>query len=174
MIQNLLSKLPFLSDDKAEEVELSEEELRKQRIAFHRERVSNGPVKFSSPTSGQIRRFGHRELARKTKAARRRQIREHFAQKTEVAVLRAHLQAAGLIVYPTGHTPGAGDVLNAFTWIISHFADDKHADENGRVEVTREVVVSSLQAALNRYQHLTGRPQTAISPSYVLPVEVAA
>jgi hypothetical protein len=172
---HILDKLPLLNS-KDEEVEpvLSEEDLKAERIEFHRNKVRNGPAKFSEPTSGQIRRERHRALARQTKRARRNQIKSHFASKREIAVLRGHLQAAGLILYRTDYRPGAGDVTASFIWIISHFADDKLSDELGRIEITEGVVRSSLQAALNRYQHLTGRPVTKISEDYVLPIGVAA
>lgn len=175
MIQNILSKLPGLKSD-AEEVEpvLSDEDLKAERIAFHRDRVHNGPVKFSAPTSGQIRRAQHRDLARKTKKARRRQVNAHFGAMQEIAILRGHLQAVGIILYRSHHKPGAGDVINSMTWIIRRFADAKRADETGGVVVTEDVVRESLQAALNRYQHLTRQDQTALSPAYELPVAVSA
>jgi hypothetical protein len=172
---NLLEKIPFLKTADAEaEVVLGEEDAKAERIAFHRNKVRNGPTKFSTQTTGQFRREQLRGLARKTKNARRKQIRDHFAALREIAVLRGHLQAAGIIQYRTDYQPAGGDVVNAITWIIGHFADDKLADERGRVEITEPVVRASLQAALNRYQHLTGRPQTPLSPAYVLPVAVAA
>jgi len=173
---HILDKLPLLNS-KDEEVEpvLSEEDLKAERIAFHRRYVRNGPVKSGGPTNGQIRRERHRALARKTKRARRNQIQAHFANKREIAVLRAHLQAAGIILYVNeDFRPAPGDVLAAFAWIISHFADDKAVDADGRIVVTREVVIQSLQAALNRFQYLRGEPAQTLSPAYVLPVEVAA
>lgn len=176
MIQNILSKLPFLKDDEVDEndVVLSEEDLRAERIAFHRDRVRNGPTKFSTPTSGQIRRERVRALARQTKRARRNQVQSHFAALREIAVLRGHLQAVGIILYQGNHKPGAGDIIASTTWIIRRFADSKRADETGALVVTEDVVRESLQAALNRYQHLTNRPQTALSESYELPVAVSA
>ena len=175
MIHDILSKLPGLkSDDGDAEVVLSDEDLRAERIAFHRDRVRNGPVKFSAPTSGQIRRAQVRELARKTKKARRRQVKGHFGAVREIATLRGHLQAVGIILYPGHHKPGQGDVIASMTWIIQRFADSKRADETGGVIVTEDVVRESLQAALNRYQHLTRQEQTSLSPAYELPVAVSA
>lgn len=175
MIHNILSKLPGLKSD-GEEVEpvLSEEDLKAERIAFHRDRVRNGPAKFSAMTNGQVRRAQHRELARKTKKARRRQVRAHFETRAEIALLRGHLQAVGIILYPGHHKPGGGDIVASMTWIIRRFADAKRADETGGVVVTEEVVRESLQAALNRYQHLTRQKQTALSPAFELPVAVSA
>lgn len=176
MIHDMLSKLPFLksSDEVDTEILLSEEDLRAERIKFHRTSVRNGPVKFRPPTSGQIRREKVRALARQTKKARRNQVRAHFAQREETAILRGHLQAVGIILYRGDHQPGAGDVIASMTWIIRRFADAGRADATGGVVVTEEVVRESLQAALNRYQYLTGRPQTALNPSYELPVAVSA
>lgn len=175
MIQNILSKLPGLKAESEEvEVVLTEEDLKAERIKFHRLSVRNGPVKMSGPTSGQIRRERVRALARQTKRARRNQISSHFAALREIAVLRAHLQSAGILAYSTDYRPAGGDVLAAITWIIARFADDKVADEQGRVTITEAVVRESLQAALNRYQHLTRQEQTPLSPAYVLPVSVAA
>lgn len=177
MIHDILSKLPGLKSDQVDDADvvLSEEDLKAERIAFHRQKVRNGPVKFSAPSTGQLRRERHRALNRQTKNARRRQIQAHFANKRETAVLRAHLQAAGIVLYANpDFRPAPGDVIAAFTWIISHFADEKATDSTGRIVVTRDVVIQSLQAALNRFQHLRGEPAQTLSPAYVLPVEVAA
>lgn len=176
MIQNILSKLPGLKADEVDEsdVVLSEEDLKAERIAFHRTSVRNGPTNFRAPTNGQLRRQRVRALARQTKRARRNQVQSHFATRAEIALLRGHLQAVGIILYRSHHKPGAGDIIHSMTWIIRRFADAKRADDTGAVVVTEEIVRESLQAALNRYQHLTRQEQTPLSPAFELPVSVSA
>lgn len=169
---NLLDKLPLLdSGDAVESFETNEVESKKARIQFHRDRVRNGPVNFKEPTSGQIRRAAKRELDGRTRKARRAQVRGYFAARREASTLLGHLQAAGVIAYASHFKPSPEAILSSFTWLVSHFAE---GEPGVAIEVTREVVVDALTAALNRYQALNGQPATPLSPAYVLPVQVAA
>ena len=76
MIKNLLSNLPGLSNLGKGGDDLTPEELaakeREDRIGFHRSKVRNGPVKFSIPTNGQIRRMKVRE----SKTHQRKQLEQ--------------------------------------------------------------------------------------------------
>lgn len=169
-MENLFSKLPFLKSDKAEEVaEVDEAQAKKDRIAFHRDHVRNGPTNFKHVTGGQVKRAKVRALARETKKARRAAIRQYHADQREGATLRGHLQAAGVLPYFGDHTATGAQALASVEWIIARYAPAP-ADGSGVVEVNSKVVVDSLTAALNRWQVIVGYPQTKLSPSYVLPV----
>lgn len=176
---DILSKIPFLksflkSEHQAEEMALDEAKEKADRIAFHREKVRNGPVSFKTPTNGQFKRARKRLLQSETKKARRRQVQNFFASEREESVLRAKLQAAGLLPYATDFEPDQQVVLDSITWLIRRFADSKMAAADGSVEVTYDVVIQSLQSALNRWEAIVGLPQTIIPEEYELPVLVAA
>lgn len=168
---NILSKLPFISEPKSdltpEEIELED---KKARIQFHREKVRNGPAKFSSPTSGQIRRAKDRDIKSGMKKTRRRQVRAFLAAQAEAATIRGHLQAASVLAYGNPlHMATPTQARASVIWLTERFAEAE-----GEIVVTTELVVDALTAALNRYQTLTGQPTTPLSPAYVLPVRVAA
>lgn len=172
---NILDKLPFLSTTTEEEVtEIDEAQAKKDRIAFHRSHVKNGPASFKTLTSGQVRRAEKRMLAGSTKRARRAQIRQFHADQREAATLRGHLQAASVISYadPT-RVASSQAALASIVWIIQRFAEEQYADETGRIEVTMEVITGALTGALNRWQRLVGDPVTPLSPAYRLPVSLA-
>lgn len=175
---NILSKLPLINSaadvDKFVDSlsEADELEGKKERIAFHRAKVRNGPVKYSTPTTGQIRRAQKRALNTTSRKAFRRQVRQYFADQREAAAIRGQLQAAGVLAYASPSRraiPLAS--YKAIVWIIQRFAE---GDDKGKVEVTEQVVRDSLQAALNRYQGIMGLEPTPLSPAYVLPVAVTA
>lgn len=170
---DIFGKLPFLHVPESEtEGDLTPEELKKERIKFHRERVRNGPVKFTTLTSGQIRRAKRRELDRRMKKARRAQVRAYRRDLAEAARIRAMLQAAGVIPYVDSSRRAApGDAANAIVWILRRFGKP---DESGVLEVTREVVMDSLTRALQTWQQVTGQPKTQLSEDYELPVAVSA
>ena len=176
MNPNLLSKLPFLGEGKAdrdltpEEIEEAEAQAKRDRIAFHRDHVRNGPAKFKQMTTGQERRARHRSLDSMTRKGRRRQIRQYHADMREAATLRGHLQAAGVVRYASEfHAPDFA-IMRSIIWIVRHFAE---GDENGRIEVTHEVVIDAIEKAWQRWCRLTGQPVVPLSPAYRLPVAVA-
>lgn len=172
---DLLSKLPFLKSEKADEPELSPEEARKQRIQFHRDHVRNGPSNFKVVTNGQQKRAHVRALNRRTRKARRAQVRQHFANLQEAAILRGHLQSVGIAPYALVSTKLEPQrALDSVIWIVQRFADDNLVNETGQVEVTEAVVRQSLTSCLNRWQHLVGLPPTELSPAYALPVALPA
>lgn len=168
---DILSKLPFLKSDATEEevAEYDEAQARLDRIAFHRDHVRNGPANFKQPTNGQVKRAKKRALARDTKKARRQAIRKYHADQREGATLRAHLQGAGVLPYFGEQAPTPRQAVQSVSWLVSRFAPAP-ADGSGRIEVTRSVVMESLQAGLNRWQQIVGHPATKLSPAYRLPV----
>lgn len=172
---NILSKLPFVKGTTDDEVaEIDEAQARKDRIAFHRDHVRNGPAKFKGQTTGQVRREKKRELARETRRARRVQIRKYHAEQREAAILRGHLQHAGIVSYSgIEFEVGPRAVVNSIAYLVARFAPAP-VDGSGQIEVTRKVVIDALTEALNRFQTLTGQPTTRLSPAYVLPVTFAS
>lgn len=171
---DILSKLPLAKQDSVDDVEpeMTEEEMKKERIAFHRRSVRNGPTKFSTTTAGQIRRMKVRALARDTKKARKRQVRAYLKDQREGATVRAHLQAAGVLPYFSDeHRASPEQIVKSLSWIISRFAE---AEDGAEIEVTHDVVVGALQAALNRWQAIVGYPATPLSPAYTLPVALSS
>lgn len=173
---DLFSKIPFLKSDQTEEQsELSPEEAKKQRIQFHRDHVRNGPSNFKTVTNGQQKRAHVRALNRRTRKARRAQVRQHFSNMAEASVLRGHLQATGIAPYALASTKiDPQRALGSVIWIVQRFADDGLVNDDGQVEVTEAVVRQSLTSCLNRWQHLVGLPPTELSPAYVLPVALPA
>lgn len=154
--------------------EFEENEAKKARIKFHREHVRNGPVKFNPPTNGQLRRAEERALRTQTRKTRRRQVRAYLADQREGAVLRSKLQAVGLLSYVQRSRkldPRIG--YEATVWLVQRFASDDLADEQGRVEVTEQVVRDAFQSALNRWESIVGLPTSQIAEEYALPVQVS-
>lgn len=166
---NIFGKIPFLADEKHddESPEAVEKREKRERIKFHRERVRNGPVKFSFLTSGQVRRIKRRDLEAQTKKSRRKQVDRYFAERQEAMRLRGLLQAAGVLSY---HAPArrasSRAAREAIIVLFERFARQE--------EVTHNEVVASLERALQRYQRLMQEEVTPLSPSYRLPVVVAA
>lgn len=144
------------SDEPAEK---TEDELKAERIKFHRRAVRNGPVKFSSPTTGQLRRQRHRDL----KAAQRKQVKQarkqHFEARRELAALRGYLQAAGMLPYADCHEVDHDTRYRALNWIVGNFADEIQTDDDG--VVTTETLEGAQYAAWRRFLDLGGVPVEA-------------
>lgn len=173
MIDILSTQLGKALNDEEPIDERTDEEIaadeKRERIRFHREKVRNGPVKFSQPTSGQQRRAMVRATNSMQRKGYRRQVKAYFAAQRELMSLRPRLQAAGIL--PITVALPAARTYSAIVDLISSFAEP---DENGQVEVTEVVVRDALRSALNRYQTLTGQELTALPEGYELPVAVAA
>lgn len=167
MFDNLLSKLPLLKDQDARDLDDDEEaEAKRERIQFHRDHVRNGPVKFNPPTSGQLRRERQRAVARSTKKARRKQVRDYFDGLRESSRLRAKLQSAGVIPFALPETEVSDRARqDAIVWIVERFAQGEGGQQ---IEVTETVVRDALQLALNRWQKLNGLPETELE-GHVVP-----
>lgn len=166
--------IPSLHAD-AEEAELTPEEqaaeAKKQRIAFHRAHVRNGPAKFAHQSSGQVRRESKRALARGTRKARRAQIRDYFARERKAAVLGAHLRAVGVLDYSGSGKVVHDQAVRSLVWLVERFADG----EDGQVlTLDSRTVSAALTNALNTWQKLVGMPPSPLPPGYVLPVSLSA
>lgn len=171
---NILSKLPFMNQTEEEAAEIDEAQAKKDRIAFHRDHVRNGPSNFKTVTNGQVKRAKVRALKAETKKARRRQVRAYLANQRQAATVRGHLQAAGVLPFFTeDYTATPEQALRSIMWIVARFAPAQ-ANGSGEVEVTNGLVAEALTAALNFWQDAVGYPRTKLSPAYVLPVSVQA
>lgn len=150
MITNLLSSLPFLNNDQSEEID--EAQAKRDRIAFHRDHVRNGPTKFKTVSNGQVRRAKTRELNGRAKKARRHQVRTYFANLREHAVLRGQLQAVGVLPYhestPDSAKVGLDGAVRATRAIVQRFGDITDSDDI--------LVRNALQKAYDRFCVLSG------------------
>jgi len=164
---NIISKLPFLKSTDEEADSLTEEELKAERIAFHRAKVRNGPVNFKELTTGQVRRIQIRAANGKTRKARRRQVKMYFLTQQEGAVLRGQLQAAGLVSYVHTEIDSVKQVV-ATIWLTKRFGEVD--PETGRVPMEEKSVRAALQSALNRWESIVGLPASQISPEYITPI----
>lgn len=153
--------LPSLNQD-ADEADLTEEELaereaqaKKDRIAFHREHVRNGPAKFRHVTPGQAKRQRRRDLARQTRKAQRAQRRAFISKVQEHALLRGQLQAVGVIAYETDFRPSEEARFNAARWILTHYGSDD-IENLGDDDSNQSYLRDALQAAFDRFSDLSG------------------
>lgn len=168
---NLFEKLSNVIKGKDDTV-AAEAEAKAERIKFHRERVRNGPTKFRTVTNGQVRRARDRAIAAEMRRTHRKQVRAYFDTQKEASVLRGHLQALGALSYSDTLRPiDPVKADRSARWVIQRFAK---ANDEGQIEVTRQVVLDAITAAFNRWQVLTGQEVSPLSPSYELPVRVAA
>lgn len=156
---NILSDLADrLTGDSADDApELTPEEVeaqeKKDRIAFHRAHVRNGPVKFGHTTTGQARRARQRAVASLQKKTFRKQVRAFLTSQREAMVLRGQLQAIGLIDSHAEVSEYGGH--RAALWIIGKFGNLEAIQEQG---LTVDLVEVAFLNALNRYETLTGQP----------------
>lgn len=157
---NILSTLPSL-DEPA--VTLTDEELaaqeKSERIAHHREKVRNGPVKFTFMTAGQVRRAEAR--ARKTAQGKvwRKQVRDHFANKRTASFVRAHLQKVGLVPFLDGREISLHDQIVSTAWIAQRFGVEVKGldgEGTGRVSFRHDDIVTALEGACEFLRHVTG------------------
>lgn len=152
---NILSKIPFLTGDANAEETIDEHALevwaRADRIAFHRAKVRNGPVNYKEQTSGQAKRARLRELAGRTRKARRKQVRDFHAQQREHALLRGHLQAIGVVAYESGFVPTDEARFASAAYVVRNFSEaaDLELDET-------EFLRRSVQRAFDRFADLSG------------------
>lgn len=87
-------------------VEMTADELRAaakaERIEFHRTSVRNGPVNFKTRTAGQERRAAQRALDRKSKKARKAQVKAYFRDQRINAMVRAGLGGGDVVGVKAG------------------------------------------------------------------------
>lgn len=153
----MLNRLfPFLGK-KDDTPEKTEEELKAERIKFHRQSVRNGPVKFRTLTNGQVRRMQKRDLLNQQKKSHRQARSNHWQGRQEAARLRAFLQGAGVVPYVTGINPSDETRDKAYRWLIGNYADEIETDDDGII--TTQTVENALYNAWKRYSDLTGQEQ---------------
>jgi len=118
----------------------------------------NGPVKFKTLTNGQIRR----QRARAAKTHQRKQVekarRQHFADKREASVLRAHLQNLAVMPRHDGYSlPSDVRIFErSLNWVVNHHAD-------GAGSLLPENWEKAVQAAYDRYRDLVNQPHRPLS-----------
>lgn len=140
------NKLPSMAE---EAVDTTEADEKAERIQFHREKVRNGPVKFSTPTNGQLRRAEKRAGRRALLQRRREQVRAYFAREREISVLRGQLQAVGVLPYAGKFKPSSQTIFDSTQALIRRFG-------NLLIEDDDQLVAEAFQAAADRYTTLTG------------------
>lgn len=145
-------KLPSLTE--TDESEQTEEEAKAERIRFHREKVRNGPTTFRHITGGMIRRAKYRDLTRNARKVRRGQIRDFLASEREIAVLRGHLQAVGVLSYASDFVAPDELRLVAATALVRRFGD---LTEDGE-----QILRTSIQRAYDRYCTLVGQETSPV------------
>lgn len=160
---NILSKLmPFLNKPEESEDSLTPEEIaaqeKRERIAFHREKVRNGPVSFKYQTAGQQRRAVERAKQREAKKGYRREVKNYFDRRQVAAILRPHLQAVGLIPFIDGHEAPLGDQITSTAWIVQRYGTEVAVDGvgTGHVSFRHSDVLDALRSAARFYQVATG------------------
>lgn len=168
---NILDKLPGLETVPTTEVEEDPAQAKKDRIAFHRTSVRNGPANFKTVTTGQRRRAMVRATQSMQRKGYRSQVKAYFAAQREAASLRHRLQAVGLLPYRAEVNLPQYRVFRASVDLIQAFAE---AQPGEQVEVTEAVVRQAFETALNRYLKLVGQQPTTLPEEYDLPVGLAA
>lgn len=153
---NIFSRLPFLDGSK-DEVE-PQTDTKAERIAFHRQKVRNGPVKFKEMTSGQIRRAEQRQAKRRQKKAYRAEVRNHLEKQQLASRVRGHLQRAGYLPYHDGHEAGVREQIVSTQWIVQRFGQEVEVEgkRTGRVSWREADVVDAFLRAAQFYGSATG------------------
>lgn len=137
-------------DDLATEAAVAAQE-KADRIAFHAERVRNGPVTFSHIPAGRLkslRRKDQRNQARKVNRANRKAYRENLRR---LMVLRGQLAAVGAL--PSGEwIPSRAQQRHSRTWLVENFGqpgDERHSFER-QVEAATERALEKYRSATTR------------------------
>lgn len=153
-----------------EEQQVILDDEKKARVEWHRRSVRNGPVRYSTISTGQQRRMQVRDQATRQRKANKNHRRNFFARRQEAATLLGHLQGVGAIPYATeGLTPTTAQRLRSGGWLVLHFAERYEKDTSdktgfhaaGDIIESDDLFVTSLQAAKDRYAALIGAPVKA-------------
>lgn len=145
-----------LHRDAADSESLSDEELKKQRIQFHRDHVRNGPAKFRSITPGMQRRAAARAQEAATRKTNRRYRRAWMAQQADLATLRGHLTILGIIECPAGGTPiTALNQQESLVWVVRKYGE---RDDEGRIVEGEDMVDKAVANAREAFVQAT-RPK---------------
>lgn len=171
---DILSKLPSLTDDRDTAVaeQVFEVESKRDRIAFHRAKVRNGPVNYKTVTAGQERRAQKRALARETRRARRVQVRNYFETQKLAAAVRGHLQRAGVLSY-LGQTEIDRHLqVTSTVWLLQRFGVNVEVDgvETDEVSFAYDDVLKGLRAALKFHGQATGQEGLDIPEDFIVPI----
>lgn len=160
------------------EEEDAEAQAKRDRIDFHRKNVRNGPVKFKSPSSGQLRRAHDRSIQRNIQKTREAQVRRFFGDQRLAAVARGKLHTVGIGFadasgrpYLVGIEHRTKQQVDAARWLIEHFA---HAQVGDTIEISDNVILTSFSTALAHCQVRAGLPTTGLPEGYALPGLVTA
>lgn len=151
---NILEKLiPSLNKEQKEVLAKEEQAAAEKadRIAFHRAKVRNGPVRFTTLTNGQLRRAQKRSEATAQRKNFKAQKRAFFAAQYEASVLRAHLQRLGVVEYATPVISTPTKIEGSIAWIFANF-------HSGATTFSEDQLQVALQKAYDRYAYLTGQP----------------
>lgn len=124
---------------------------------------TQGPAKYRILTNGQIRRARKRDLDAMTKKARRKQLRDYHAANYQQAVVRAHLQHAGVLEFSQIAVDPEKQVKSTI-WLVQQFGVK---NEEGRISILREDVLSALQEALDYWGKIVGIPNPRLPEGYV-------
>lgn len=155
------------------EAAADEAQAKQERIKFHREHVRNGPSKFKTPSNGQLERARQRYYDGLRRKDYRKQVRAHFRNSMEAAVLRGHLRSVGLTLIDglPEYRPTQAQAMASTIWLLEAFAEP---NEDGQVRVTSDVVIGAYQAGLSRWQEIVGLPKTRIPDDFEILVGVSA
>lgn len=155
---NIFSNLPFLNRGSDVDGEPTEEELKKERIEFHRTKVRNGPAGFRSLSNGQIARARVRDMKRQQRKAFRAEVKDYFEKQRVAASIRAHLQGAGYLPYFDGHEPTLHQRIVSTGWIVQRFGTEVTVDGEGtgRVSFRKGDILDAFKNAAKFYTSATG------------------
>jgi hypothetical protein len=131
---------------------------KKARVEFHAKQVRNGPVNWRTITAGQQRRAAARSQKGSIRKANARHRRTFIAKRLDTAVLRGHLQAAGVVEYhdPAFEVPSSTKA-NALMALVSKYGKrDEHGNLDFDAAGHEQLVIDALEAAKNDYLERVG------------------
>lgn len=139
MIDRLLGRMKPASEGEA----LTDEELKAQRIQFHRDHVRNGPQKWRTISTGQQRRQRDRDMKALQKKATRTHRRAWHQRKAEFATLRGHLTILGVL---EGHGTEftRQQTQTSLEWVVAKFGE---RDDDGNLVLNDNLVGDAVEAA---------------------------
>lgn len=148
--------------------ELSEEELKKQRIKFHRDHVRNGPrfgrgkkgplPIMGTVTPGMQRRANQRAQDARGRKVNRRYRRSWMENQAHVATLRGHLTILGVLECKReGLTFTEVQQKNSLTWIVEKYGE---RDEEGGLIFSDFLVSDAVTAARAAFLTAMGVSET--------------
>lgn len=150
-----------------------------ERIRFHREKVRNGPINFTSFTNGQIRRAKTRAAARDQRKSYRADVKNYFERRSLAALVRAHLQTVGIIQFLDGREAPLRSQVASTIWLARRFGVEVVNDEGvgaGYVSFRSGDLVDAMREAAKFYGTVTGFTPTVakdFEPAIVLDEDAA-